>query len=83
MTRLGLTLKEWPKVKSDTTKRFAAYGFLTVNCTWETSRTNNKRDRDTFVKHINVGDSNGCKSKTTNQSTATKITHRLSLKLIK
>ena len=58
--------------------RFAAYGFLKVDCTLQTSRTNNKRDRDTFFKNMNAGDGNGSKSETTNQRTATKITHRLS-----
>ena len=31
--RLNLTLKNLAKVKSDITKRFAAYGFLKVDCT--------------------------------------------------
>ena len=59
-------------IKSDSTKRFAAYGFLKVDFTLETFRTNNKLDRDSFVKNVNVGDGNGSKSKTTNESTVTK-----------
>ena len=50
LTHHSLTLKEWSKVKSDSTKRFAAYGFLKVDCTLHISRTNNKRDRGIFVK---------------------------------
>ena len=79
----NVTLKERSKVKSDTIKRFAAYGFLKVDCTLQTSKTYNKRDRDTFVKNMNAGEANGSKSETTNKSTATKITHRLSPKLLK
>ena len=45
----NLTLKERSKVKSDITKRFAAYGFLKVDCTLETSRTINKREMCTFM----------------------------------
>ena len=71
-SRHNLTLKERSKVKSDTTKRFAACGFLKVDCKLQTSRTNNKQDRDTFVKNVNAGDGNGSKSKTTNESTVTK-----------
>ena len=44
LTRPSLTSKEGSKVKSDITKRFPAYGFLKVDCTLETSRTNNKQD---------------------------------------
>ena len=40
---------EWSKVKSDITKRCAAYGFLKVDCTLETPTTNNKRDMGTFM----------------------------------
>ena len=43
----SLTLKKWFKVKSDTTKRFAANDFLKVDCTLQTSRT--KEDRGTFM----------------------------------
>ena len=49
LTRPSLTLKEWSKVKSDIAKRFAAYGFLKVDCTLEKSRTTNKRDTGTFM----------------------------------
>ena len=45
----SLTLKEWPTVKSDSTKRLAAYGFLEGDCTLQTSRSNNKQDRGIFV----------------------------------
>ena len=68
LTRPSLTLKERSKVKSDITKRFAAYGFLKVVCTLETSGTNNKPDRDTFVKNANSGDGDGSKSETINHS---------------
>ena len=34
-----LTLKEQSKVKSDTIKRFAAYDFIKVGCTLQTSRS--------------------------------------------
>ena len=47
---VDLTPKEWSKVKSDTCKRLAAYGFLKVGCTLQISGTTNKQDRDTFVK---------------------------------
>ena len=51
---VNLTLKEWSKVKFDTTmtKRLTAYGFLKVDCTLQTSETTNKQDRDTFVKNV-------------------------------
>ena len=42
-------LNGWSKVKSDSTKRFAAYGFLKVNWALQTSRTNNKQGRGTFM----------------------------------
>ena len=45
----SLTLKKWFKVKSDSTKRFAATDFLKDDSTLQTSRTNNKRDRGTFM----------------------------------
>ena len=45
LTRYSLTLKEQSKVKSDIVKRFAAHNFLKVDCTLQTSRTNNKWDR--------------------------------------
>ena len=38
----SLTLKKCSKVKSVTTKRFAANGFLKVDCTLQTFRANNK-----------------------------------------
>ena len=78
-SRHNLTLKEWSKVKSDTPKICS----IKVDCTLQTSKTNNKQDRDTFVKNVNAGDGNGSKSKTTNESTVTKITHRMSPKLMK
>ena len=49
LTCPGLTLKEESKVKFDITKRFTAYGFIKVDCTLETSRTNNKSDLGTFM----------------------------------
>ena len=49
VTRLNLTLKNLAKVRFDITKRFAAYGFLRVDCTLETSRTNNKQDMAPYV----------------------------------
>ena len=70
-------------MKSDTTKTFTAYGFLKVDCTLQISRSNNKPDRDSFVKNASVGDGNGTKSKISNQRLATKITHILSPKVIK
>ena len=69
LTHPSLTLKERSNVKSDTTKRFVAYGFLKFDRTFQTSRINNKQDRDNFVKNGNAGDSN-------------KITLRLSPKLV-
>ena len=42
-------MKEWSKVKSDTTKSFVAYGFLKVDSTLQTSTTNNKQDLGTFM----------------------------------
>ena len=71
LSRHSLTLKDWCKVKSDSTKRFSANGFLKVYCTLQTSRSNNKRDRNTFVKNMNAGDSNGSKTETTTDSTVT------------
>ena len=44
----GFTLKGYPKVKSDTTKRYIASNFLQVACILETSGSNNKWDRGTF-----------------------------------
>ena len=44
-----MTLKEEYKVKFDITERFAAYGFLKVDCTLETSRTIHKWDISTFM----------------------------------
>ena len=78
-----MTLKERSKVKSDTTKGFAACGFLNIDCTLQISRSNNKQDKATFVKNVNVGGGNGSNSNTTNESTLTKITQRLSPKLVK
>ena len=83
LTRPSLTLKKRSKVKFDITKRFPTYGFLKGDCTLQTSRSNNKQDRDTFVKKVNVGDGNGFNCYTTNESTLTKITQRLSPKLMK
>ena len=52
LTRLSLTLKEWSTLKSDTTKRCTADGFLKVDYTLQTSKTNNKQDIGTFIlKH--------------------------------
>ena len=44
MIHYSLTFKEWSKVKSDTTKRF-----LKVDCTLQTSKTNNKQHRGNFM----------------------------------
>ena len=44
----SLTLKKWFKVKSDTTKRFAANDFLKVDSTLQTSKTKNKQE-DTLI----------------------------------
>ena len=43
-----LTLKEGPKVKSDHTKRFPAHDFLDFGFSFQSSRTNTKRDISTF-----------------------------------
>ena len=51
---------------------------LMVDCTVQMFRSNNKQDRDTFVKNMNAGDGNS-----SNKSTGTKITHILSPKLMK
>ena len=60
-------------MKSDTIKTFTAYGFLKVGCTLEISRSNNKPDRNFFVKNASAGDGNGSKSEITNQRLVTKI----------
>ena len=49
LTRPSLTLKEQSKVKAATTKRFAAYDFLNVDCKLETSGSNNKGVIGTFI----------------------------------
>ena len=46
----NVTLKERSKVKSDTIKRFAAHFFPEGDCTLQTSKTNNRRDR-TLLLH--------------------------------
>ena len=50
LSQHSFSLKKRSKVKSVTTKRFAAYGFpLNVGCTLQISRTNNKRGIGTFM----------------------------------
>ena len=44
----------WPwmnliKIKSDTTKMYATCGFLQIGCVLESTRSNNKWDRGTFM----------------------------------
>ena len=50
LTHNSLTLKEWTKVKSDIARRFASHGSLKVECALQTFRTNDKRDRGTFME---------------------------------
>ena len=45
----SVPLKELFKVKYDTTKTFAGYGFLKLECTLQTTGTNNKLDMGTFM----------------------------------
>ena len=68
LSRHILTLKECSKVKYDTNKTFAAYNILNVDCTLQSSRTNNKRDIGTFMlrcHHLTLKEWSKVKSDTT------------------